>query len=66
MNMEENPSLWQDLEFSEICPPEHFSKLTRKGLKVTSNKKVININVVGNFKAYDLESTIVQNRVPMC
>jgi hypothetical protein len=33
MNMEENPSLWQDLEFSEICPPEHFSKIDLEGLE---------------------------------
>jgi hypothetical protein len=33
MNMKENPSLWQDLEFSEICPPEHFSKIDPEGLE---------------------------------
>jgi hypothetical protein len=27
MNIEENHSLWQDLEFSKICPAEHFSKI---------------------------------------
>jgi hypothetical protein len=32
MNMEENPSLWQDLKFPEICPAEHFSKIDPKGL----------------------------------
>jgi hypothetical protein len=25
--MEENRSIWQYLEFPEICPAEHFSKI---------------------------------------
>jgi hypothetical protein len=33
MNMEENPSLWQYLEFPEIYPAEHFSKIDPKVLK---------------------------------
>jgi hypothetical protein len=33
MNMEKNPSLWQYLEFREICPDEHFSKIDPKGLE---------------------------------
>jgi hypothetical protein len=33
MNMEENPSLWQYLEFSKICPAEYFSKIDTKGLE---------------------------------
>jgi hypothetical protein len=33
------------------------------GLKMMSNEKVINMNVVGNFNPYDLESKIVQNGV---
>jgi hypothetical protein len=33
MNMEENPSLWQYLEFPKICPAEHFSKIDPKGLE---------------------------------
>jgi hypothetical protein len=55
MNMEENSLLWQDLEFPEICPAEHFSKIDRMGLKMTSNKKVINMKIMENFKPYDLE-----------
>jgi hypothetical protein len=30
---------------------------------MTSNKKVITMKVVGNFKLYDLESIIIQNGV---
>jgi hypothetical protein len=33
MNIEENPSLWQDLEFPKICPTEHFSKIDPEGLE---------------------------------
>jgi hypothetical protein len=32
MNMEENPSLWQYLEFPGICYVEHFSNIGLKGL----------------------------------
>jgi hypothetical protein len=32
MNMEENPSLWQDLEFLEICLAKHFLKIDPTGL----------------------------------
>jgi hypothetical protein len=50
MNMEENPSLWQYLEFPEICHAEHFSKIDPKGLEDDINKIVIKMKVVGNFK----------------
>jgi hypothetical protein len=63
MNMEENPSIWQDLEFPEICPAKQISKIEPEELEYTSNKKVINIKVVENFMPYDLESNIVQNGV---
>jgi hypothetical protein len=33
MNIEENPSLWQDLEFSKICPAKHFLKIDPEGLE---------------------------------
>jgi hypothetical protein len=33
MNMEENPSIWQDLEFPEICPDEHISKIEPEELE---------------------------------
>jgi hypothetical protein len=33
MNMEENPSLWQDFEFPEICPAEHLSKIDQEGIE---------------------------------
>jgi hypothetical protein len=33
MNMEENPLLWQDLEFYEICPAEHLSKVDPEELQ---------------------------------
>jgi hypothetical protein len=33
MNIEENPLLWQDLEFSKICHAEHFSNIDPEGLK---------------------------------
>jgi hypothetical protein len=32
-----------------------FQRLTRMGLNMTTNEKVINIKVVENFKLYDLE-----------
>jgi hypothetical protein len=32
-----------------------FQRLTRNRLKMMSNKTVINMKVVGNFKPYDLE-----------
>jgi hypothetical protein len=47
MNMEENRSIWQYLEFPEICPAKHFSKIDKRSLKMTSNEKVINMKVVG-------------------
>jgi hypothetical protein len=53
MNMEENPSLWQYLEFPKICPLNTYQKLTCKGLRMKSNEKVINMKFVGNFKPYD-------------
>jgi hypothetical protein len=31
--MEENRSIWQYLEFPEICPIEHFPKIDLKGLE---------------------------------
>jgi hypothetical protein len=33
MNMEENRSIWQYLEFPEICPAEHFSKIDQQELE---------------------------------
>jgi hypothetical protein len=33
MNMEENHSIWQYLEFPEICPAEHFSNIDLKGIE---------------------------------
>jgi hypothetical protein len=33
MNMEENCSIWQYLEFPEICSTEHFSKIDSKELE---------------------------------
>jgi hypothetical protein len=33
MKMEENCSIWQYLEFHEICPAEHFSKIDLKELE---------------------------------
>jgi hypothetical protein len=33
MNMEENPSLWQDFEFPEILTAEHFSKIEQEGIE---------------------------------
>jgi hypothetical protein len=53
--MEENSSLWQDLEFSwNLSYP-----------KMTSHKQVINMKNVENFKPYDLESNIVPIGVGM-
>jgi hypothetical protein len=33
MNIKENHSLWQYLEFLEICPSEHFLKIDPKELE---------------------------------
>jgi hypothetical protein len=33
MNMEENRSIWQYLEFPENCHAEQFSKIDPKGLE---------------------------------
>ena len=44
MNMEENPSLWQDLMFPGICPTEHFLEIGRlrpeDGVKKCSTRKL--------------------------
>jgi hypothetical protein len=56
MNMEENRSIWQYLEFTKIFLAEHFWKIDPKSLKMMFNEKVINMKGVGNFKPYDLES----------
>jgi hypothetical protein len=54
--MGENSSLWHYLEFPEKSVLQNtFLRLIRIGLKMTSNEKLINMKVVGNFKPYDLE-----------
>jgi hypothetical protein len=55
-------NIWSFLKYVVL---NTFQRLTRKGLKMTSDKNIINMKVVDTFKPYSLESRNVQNRVQM-
>jgi hypothetical protein len=65
MNMEENRSTWQYLEFNEICLQQRLRKLPVSDLKTMSNGNVLNLKLVGNFLLILIDIKFVQNRVRM-
>jgi hypothetical protein len=51
MNIEENPSIWQDLEFPEICHAKHISKIELEGLEYDVKEKSDQHKSCGEFQA---------------